>query len=446
MGRQGKVRISQCMIVKNEERNIVRALTWGRGIVSEQIVVDTGSTDRTVEIARQMGAKVYHFQWMNDFSAAKNYAISKAYGEWIVFLDADEYFSEDDAKKLLSYVRELHNTTCDRIMTGLINLDDEGNVLSVVAQSRIFRNRPDLRYEGRIHEHLISTAGKVIETADIVSDLSIFHTGYKKEELRKKKGRNLKLIQAELSEDPDNYKMLGYLGKEYMVMEKYDQAAEVFQKALSHMPDEGKGVYDGTTSEIAMRLIAILAANCETEEKVLLEVYSRAVEYWPEEADYDYMVAQYYTSHGNFQSGEKYLTRALDLLEKHGYACKSMQLSANIKKAYELLAVCCYNNENLSGCVKVTTAILKEDPYLMSTLTILLLAFRKDAEQNGKEEDSAGELAAFLGRFLYNFQAMKDRLFVLRAAMAANYEELVIMIKGMFTPQELEIVEQSLQN
>ena len=68
------------------------------------------------------------------------------------------------------------------------------------------------------------------------------------------------------------------------------------------------------------------------------------------------------------------------------------------------------------------------------------------AEQNGKEEDSAGELAAFLGRFLYNFQAMKDRLFVLRAAMAANYEELVIMIKGMFTPQELEIVEQSLKN
>ena len=97
--------------------------------------------------------------------------------------------------------------------------------------------------------------------------------------------------------------MLGYLGKEYMIMEKYDQAAEVFRKALFLMPDEAKGVYDGTTSEIAMRLIAILAADRATKEDEFLKVYDRAVQFWPEEADYDYMVAQYYTSHGNFQSG-----------------------------------------------------------------------------------------------------------------------------------------------
>ncbi len=77
------------MIVKNEEQNIARALSWGKGIVWEQIVVDTGSTDRTVEIARQMSARVYHFSWIDDFSAAKNYAISKASGEWIAFLDAE---------------------------------------------------------------------------------------------------------------------------------------------------------------------------------------------------------------------------------------------------------------------------------------------------------------------------------------------------------------------
>ena len=93
-----KVKISQCMIVKDEEQNIVRALSWGKGIVSEQIVVDTGSTDRTVEIARQMGARVYQIPWTNDFSAAKNYAIGKASGDWIAFLDADEYFTEEDGK------------------------------------------------------------------------------------------------------------------------------------------------------------------------------------------------------------------------------------------------------------------------------------------------------------------------------------------------------------
>ena len=84
-----KVRLSQCMIVKNEERNMEQALSWGKGIVWEQIVVDTGSTDGTVELAKKMGAKVFHFTWNNDFSAAKNYALSKAKGNWIAFLDAD---------------------------------------------------------------------------------------------------------------------------------------------------------------------------------------------------------------------------------------------------------------------------------------------------------------------------------------------------------------------
>ena len=88
------------MIVKNEEDNIEQALSWGKDIVSEQIVADTGSTDRTVELAQQLGAKVYHFSWIDDFSAAKNFAISKAECEWIALLDADEYFSKEDAGKL----------------------------------------------------------------------------------------------------------------------------------------------------------------------------------------------------------------------------------------------------------------------------------------------------------------------------------------------------------
>ena len=100
MKARDRVKITQCMIVKNEEKNIRQALSWGKEVVSEQIVVDTGSTDRTVEIAEQMGAKVYHFSWIDDFAAAKNYAIEQATGEWIVFLDADEYFQPEAAQKL----------------------------------------------------------------------------------------------------------------------------------------------------------------------------------------------------------------------------------------------------------------------------------------------------------------------------------------------------------
>lgn len=78
MGAGRKIRISQCMIVKDEEKNIERALSWGKDIMWEQIVVDTGSTDRTAELARKAGAKVCYFPWTDDFAAAKNYAIEQA--------------------------------------------------------------------------------------------------------------------------------------------------------------------------------------------------------------------------------------------------------------------------------------------------------------------------------------------------------------------------------
>ena len=101
------MKISQAMIVKNEEKNIEKALSWGKGIVAEQIVVDTGSTDRTVEIAEKMGAKVVHFPWQDDFALAKNFAISQCQYPWIALLDADEYFEEKDAKKLMEIIKRV---------------------------------------------------------------------------------------------------------------------------------------------------------------------------------------------------------------------------------------------------------------------------------------------------------------------------------------------------
>ena len=102
-----KLRISQCLIVKNEESNIERALSWGKDIMWEQIVVDTGSTDRTVELAKKAGAKIFSFPWTDDFAAAKNYALEQAKGDWIAFLDADEYLMPEDAKKLYNVLKGL---------------------------------------------------------------------------------------------------------------------------------------------------------------------------------------------------------------------------------------------------------------------------------------------------------------------------------------------------
>ena len=104
------VKISACVIVKDEERNLPQWLACVRALADELVVVDTGSTDRTAELARAAGASVYSFAWRNDFSAAKNYALQKAKGSWIVFLDADEYFSEEDIPKVRAYIRRASKT------------------------------------------------------------------------------------------------------------------------------------------------------------------------------------------------------------------------------------------------------------------------------------------------------------------------------------------------
>ena len=197
-----RVRISQCMIVKNEEKNIERALSWGRSLMWEQIVVDTGSTDRTVELAEKLGAKVFSFPWIDDFSAAKNYAIEQAQGDWIAFLDADEYMTPEDAAKLSQVLNEQEEKRFDGISTGWQQLDDEGRIFASGTQIRFFRNQPDIRYRRRIHEQLESKTGRELKIGDVVALLSIFHTGYQGLAGKAKSSRNRRLILEELEENP----------------------------------------------------------------------------------------------------------------------------------------------------------------------------------------------------------------------------------------------------
>ena len=220
------IRISQCMIVKNEETNIQKALSWGKDIMWEQIVVDTGSTDRTAEIARRMGARVCEFLWINDFAAAKNFAIEQCSGDWIALLDADEYMTAEDVKKLPKIIKDLNKRKLDGLSTSWLQLNDEGEIFASGTQVRFFRNAPDIRYRRRIHEQLEATGGRELRLGDGVKELAIFHTGYQNENLKeKKKGdRNRKLIQEELNAHPNDHEMMGYMGDEYFTDDDKEEA------------------------------------------------------------------------------------------------------------------------------------------------------------------------------------------------------------------------------
>jgi len=207
-------KLSLCMIVKNEERNIEKALDWAKDIVFEIIVVDTGSTDRTIEIAKRMGAKVYHFEWINDFAAAKNYAIEQATGDWIVLLDADEYFPSEDAAKIVPFLTHIQSDPALYkkwliIQCSLTNLDEAGNTVSISHQERIFRNIPDIRYSGAIHERL----NVPVENALFGDDIMIIHTGYTRTAYEEtgKVERNIGILNTELKTSPNDLNLKAYL-------------------------------------------------------------------------------------------------------------------------------------------------------------------------------------------------------------------------------------------
>ncbi|MGP1471061.1 MAG: glycosyltransferase [Schwartzia sp. (in: firmicutes)] len=188
------VKISACVIVKDEEKNLPRWLDSVKRIAGEIVVVDTGSSDGTVAIAEAAGAKVYHFPWKDDFAAAKNFALDQASGDWVIFPDADEYFSAEDAPKVTSWIRRVHED--ERVMGLLcrcVNLEADGTVRNTILQARVFRRLSDLHYRGAVHESL-SYTGAGSPDLRFMTDVCLYHTGYAAGLIRGKMERNLALL------------------------------------------------------------------------------------------------------------------------------------------------------------------------------------------------------------------------------------------------------------
>ena len=325
-------------------------------------------------------------------------------------------------------------------------MDDAGKVTAVGTQSRVFRNRPGIGYIGKIHEYIMSTDGSEFHFVDAVNELSIYHTGYGKIGHAQKvaSGRNIKIIQKELEENPDSYRMLGYLGDEYYSADDLEKAEEAFRRSISLMPETEEIVDPIRTSMTFTKLLEILYAKYETPEDVFMEIYNKAVKRLPQEADFDYYAGKYFVRHNNCKAAEKHLKRALDQLEKYGTAFKSMFVSGDIRNAYEMLATCCFNNGNLADSINYCVILLKSDKYLMSALFLMLTAFSIDECSKRPGASSAEAVASFLGQNLYDFTTLKDRLFVMKGAMKAGYGNMVQVMRRTFSPEELQVVDQAL--
>jgi len=209
--------ISLCMIVKNEEKNLPECLENIKDVVDETIVVDTGSSDNTIEVAKRLGARVYHFKWCDDFSAARNESIRHATGDYIIYLDADDRIDKENAEKLLRLKRDLPEAK-DMAYSLKIVLPSPKGLSNSAYQFRLFPNLPGIQFERPIHEQ-ITPSLKRKEIKGIFSDISIQHMGYREPWLlRAKAERNLRILQRELAKDPEDWFVHYFLAQTYEVL------------------------------------------------------------------------------------------------------------------------------------------------------------------------------------------------------------------------------------
>jgi glycosyltransferase involved in cell wall biosynthesis len=229
--------IALCVIAKNEEEFLAGCLESARAFVDEIVVLDTGSTDRTREIAREHGARVEEFEWCNDFGAARNAAIDQATADWILMLDADECL-RPEAGPLLGYIAAgLPDNLCGYVVeieNQNRQLGRQGAITHQVA--RFFPRRPTLRFVGRIHEELTYIPEPSATAFGSVAELRVIHYGYDPEiySARDKHERNIRLLEAELEHDPENARVLYYIAQQYHGSWRYAEAPEWCERALQY--------------------------------------------------------------------------------------------------------------------------------------------------------------------------------------------------------------------
>jgi glycosyltransferase involved in cell wall biosynthesis len=431
-----KIRISQCMIVKNEERHIERALSWAKDIVDEQIVVDTGSTDRTVALSEKLGARVFHIRWTNDFSAARNYAIDQAAGDWILFSDADEWCAKEEAAKIPKLIGDAVAKKKNLILATLYSIDDEGKIADTLETTRIFANIPERRYIGKIHETLVGPIPfeKVLNAAE---SLAILHDGYTKAEQERKWERNLTLIQEALEENPQNAELLGYLGDEWMKREEYDAARNAYQKSVAYLGNgdsESRKSVPGRTVKTLWNLL--LLANKEPDmaqrDAEIRKLYEKSQNIVPKCPDFDYFMGWYCLEREEDQDAVVYLERAFWRLGHEDVNEESFYMKSNLTEACENYALALFRTGKKQEAAAYCKEILKVDPNRWSALCLFLRIGRCYASEE--------ELVK-----LYDLSQMRNRFLLAKAVHMTGRNELLPWLSAWMTEDEKKVIREQLE-
>ncbi|MDU5111727.1 MAG: glycosyltransferase, partial [Clostridium sp.] len=228
-----KTTLSLCMIVKNEEKYIDKSINSVKDIVDEIIIVDTGSTDSTLDILKNYNVKLYNYKWENDFASARNYAINKAKSNWIIFLDADEILDQSSKNTLIKYIESTPFDGCHFV---IYNYRSENqNDFTIHYAFRLFRNNKGYHYKGKIHEQIFNDNYKNITSKFSNEEIILHHYGYSIEILQKKdkRSRNIPILLDSLKDNPEDSFNLFNLGNEYLAQNDVNKALYYYELSYS---------------------------------------------------------------------------------------------------------------------------------------------------------------------------------------------------------------------
>lgn len=301
------MKLSICIIMKDEEKVLEECLKRLQPLTQdpfcELILVDTGSSDQTKEIAARYTEKVYDFTWIKDFAAARNASIEWASGDYILVVDCDEWLEEIDVDGLLQMIKA-HPHAVGRI-TRINEYTRDGELYRMKETvSRLFP-KGEYHYRGRIHEQIVREDGGRVPVYEI--PLSFLHCGYEGdlEERKKKTQRNIQMLLAELEEQEDPY-ILFQLGKSYYMQKDYAEAEAFFDRALWYDLDPELLYVQDLVESYGYALLAQ-----EKYEKALglLGVYDT----FAGSADFLFLVALIRSNNGYFQEALEEYQRVLKM-------------------------------------------------------------------------------------------------------------------------------------
>ncbi len=232
------VLLSLCMIVRDNEDTIEACLDSIYPWVDEINIVDTGSRDRTPEICRQFGARMYEFPWCDDFSAARNVSLEPARGEWVFWMDSDDVISQEQGQRLRELVYGHHADGCLGYVAQVHCESSESGQMTVVDHVKVFRNLPGLRFEHRIHEQILPAIRRAGGTVAF-TDLYVTHKGsIQTPEVRQRKiERDFRILAKDLEERPDHPFVLFNLGMTHEDVGNYAEAESLLTRCLEASAD-----------------------------------------------------------------------------------------------------------------------------------------------------------------------------------------------------------------